>query len=269
MDAEILLCSVLKRNRTWLLAHSETQLSSAEQQQWSAFTLRRRSGEPTAYITGEQEFYGRDFFVDLSVLIPRHATEQLVQTTLGIIQGDDTRQITTADEQIVIATCIWGDIASARTIADIGTGSGCIAVTLACERPDLRLIATDISAEALRVAKRSAMRHGVPDQIRFSEGKGLSPLLTLEEPFLVVSNPPYIPEGARLMREVIDYEPHQALFGGQDGSSVIQSIMKDARQHPHCVGVVIECMDRQAFLIARPTSTSTGECGKTYLPACG
>ncbi len=216
---------------------------------------RRSRFEPSAYITGEREFYGRNFFVDASVLIPRPATEQLVQTTLRIMQGDMVKQVIPADEQIVIATYVWGDIASLRTIADIGTGSGCIAVTLTCERPDFRMIATDISSDTLRIARRNAKRHNVLSQVKFLQGNALKPLSCLKEPFLVVSNPPYIPEGTAMMRDVIDYEPHEALFSGKDGMNVIRTIMKDARQHPQCVGVVIECMEKQADLIVHPTST--------------
>ncbi len=240
-DAEVLLSRILNHDRSWLLAHGDEELRA---ESWSAFTQwvdRRRKHEPVAYIIGEQEFYGRPFTVDKRVLIPRPATEGVVRSALSMLSGGgDSREV--VDEGIVVTAkrIEKSEKRKVTTVVDIGTGSGCIAITLAQERPDLRIIATDISQDALEVAKINARRHGVMDRITFKQGSGLDPVQDLKEPFLLVSNPPYIPSGNDLMRDVKDFEPHVALFGGSDGNGIAQMLIKATQDHPFCTGWVME-----------------------------
>lgn len=171
-----------------------------------ALVVRRATGEPVAYLTGTREFYGRTFRVTPDVLIPRPETELLVERALALV---DERPPT------------------ALTIVDVGTGSGCIAVTLAAERPLLHVIATDTSEAALLVAGTNAQRHGVADRLELRAGSLLSGVGAAD---LVVSNPPYIALSERdsLMRDVRDFEPATALFGGSDGLAVIRALVTAA-----------------------------------------
>lgn len=246
LDAEVLLSKALNRERTWILAHTDYSLDPKEEQLWNEWAARRKRGEPVAYITGEKEFYGRIFAVDSSVLIPRPATEILVECTLKILQGEKVPHITHADTDIVIATDIWGDVSTIQQIVDIGTGSGCMAVTIACEKRGINIVATDISGAALAIAQKNADRYGVSDRIEYIQGFGVDPLLHLTEPFLIVTNPPYIPEGMQLMQDVEDFEPEEALFSGDDGAELIRMIVKGAHAHPQCIGLVMECRQEQA-----------------------
>lgn len=241
LDTELLLSFVLKKPRTWILAHTEYTLSSAEEKLWQTVLERRRRGEPVAYITGEKEFFGRSFFVDTSTLIPRPATETLVEQALKVLKGSRENTMTEADTDICIVTNLWNKTTPCHTVVDIGTGSGCIAITLACEMSSLEIIATDVSKNALTIAQKNAERYQVTNRITFTEGSVLAPIANLTTPFLVVSNPPYIPEGMKLMQDVQDFEPHSALFSGKEGSDVIKDILIQAKAHPYCIGVVIEC----------------------------
>ena len=131
-------------------------------------------------------------------------------------------------------------------IVDIGTGSGCMAITLALELPHARIIATDISPEALDIARRNAAKHGVGERIDFRLGSLLDPIGHLDQPFVIISNPPYIPDSEKLMPDVEEYEPHEALFAGPDGLDVIRPMIEQARSHPWCTGVIAECREDQA-----------------------
>lgn len=241
-DAEVLLSHVLGKNRAWLLAHGDDELSA---EHWTAFMKdveRRRRHEPVAYITGEQEFYGRPFTVDRRVLIPRPSTEGIIRRALQFLKdGEDA--VDEVDEGIVVVSKklrMKNEKLKILTIVDVGTGSGCIAVTLALELPQMKIIATDISSEALEVARLNAERHGVSDRVTFRQGNGLTPVQDLTEPFLLVSNPPYIPSGNDLMSDVKDFEPHVALFGGEKGNEIPIAILAEAEKHPFCVGYVME-----------------------------
>ncbi|ODS53552.1 MAG: protein-(glutamine-N5) methyltransferase, release factor-specific [Acidobacteria bacterium SCN 69-37] len=170
--------------------------------------VRRASGEPVAYLTGTREFYGRAFTVTPDVLIPRPETEQIVD--LALVRIGETAA---ADAPV--------------TVVDVGTGSGCLAVTLAAERPHLRVIATDTSTAALHVAAGNAARHDVADRVAYTHGSLTAGTAGAR---LIVSNPPYIPltDRDRLMRDVRDFEPATALFGGADGLDVIRALAPDA-----------------------------------------
>jgi release factor glutamine methyltransferase len=163
-----------------------------------------------AYIYGGQAFYGRMFEITPAVLIPRPETELIVEASLELISSEVRARV-----------------------ADVGTGSGCLAVTIACERPLARVFAVDVSNDAIDVAQRNVVRHGVNDDVTVGLGDLLPDYLADALFDLVVSNPPYVPEGERatLQPEVRDYEPAQALFAGPDGLSVIRRLVPAAAQH--------------------------------------
>jgi release factor glutamine methyltransferase len=170
---------------------------------------RRARHEPIAYIVGEREFYGRSFLVSRDVLIPRPETELVVEDALAALAAADASH----------------RAARSPTIVDVGTGSGCLAVTLALERPDARVIATDISEPALAIARRNANRLGAGDRVTFVHGSFLA---RAGGPFdLIVANPPYVSERDRgsLPVEVERFEPAEALFAGDDGLDAIRALL--------------------------------------------
>ena len=214
--AGVLLCHTLAIDRTQLLTRSEEQIADSDYQQYLRLVARRVAGEPLQYITGHQEFYGLDFTVTPDVLIPRPETEFLVERVIKLASDPSTEPN--------------------PLIVDIGTGSGCIAIALAVHLPQARLIATDISSAALEVARANAGRHEVSNRIRFVEGDALEPVarLGLESAVdVLASNPPYV-ECASLeivQREVRDWEPHTALFGGTDGLDFYRRLLEDAPRY--------------------------------------
>lgn len=182
---------------------------------WQAMLERRAAGEPVQYITGEQEFMGLALEVNPAVLIPRPETELL------------------AEAVIRLAGALWGD--QPFTIADIGTGSGAIAVSLAKRMPGCRVLACDLSAEALATAGRNAARHGVAERVDLVQGDLLTPLIVAgRNPDALVSNPPYIASGdiPRLARHVRDHEPRMALDGGADGLDFYRRIVGQLEELP-------------------------------------
>jgi release factor glutamine methyltransferase len=199
--AGVLLAHRLGVDRTHLLMHPEETISEEDYKMFLQMIERRAAGEPVQYITGHQEFYKLDFLVTPAVLIPRPETEFLVERVLTLV-GESHQ--------------------AAPLIVDVGTGSGCIAVTLAVEIPGARVIATDISGAALAVARQNAARHGVRSRVEFHEGDLLAPLAALgieKQVDVLACNPPYVAASdAELVQpNVRDYEPHTALFGGDDG----------------------------------------------------
>jgi release factor glutamine methyltransferase len=243
-DAEILLSTILKHPRSWIFAHEDEALPEGSQQEWQAWTERARGGEPVAYITGTKEFFGRSFRVNPSTLIPRGATEELVEIALAALKSGNAQTFTKEiDSGIAACVDIWDT--GVTCIVDIGTGSGCIGVTMALERTDLRVIATDISPDALLTARENASALGAR-HIDFRLGDGMDPFADLTEPFLIVSNPPYIPDGITLAKNVADFEPHSALFAGIDGMDVLTRLVKAAHSHAYCKGFVLECRMEQA-----------------------
>lgn len=246
VDAEILLASTLGRDRSWLFAHAEDALTSVQTDRFRALAARRRTGEPVAYIVGEKEFFGRPFRVTPATLIPRPATELLVEQVLRALAGEGIERVREIDAGIVAWSECEAGAATVGTVVDVGTGSGCIAVTLARERSDLRLIATDLSPDALAIAGDNARRHGVADRVSLVRGDGLAPVADLTEPFLLVSNPPYVPDETVLEQDVAGFEPHAALFAGPRGTNVLAPLVAAARAHAFCRGFIVECRDEQA-----------------------
>ncbi|MFH1444185.1 MAG: peptide chain release factor N(5)-glutamine methyltransferase [Candidatus Peregrinibacteria bacterium] len=246
IEAELLVATAMKQNRTWVFAHGDVSVPSDVQNSIENCFARRRAGEPVAYIIGEREFFGRTFGVTPAVLIPRPATEQLVERALEYLaHPHDT--CTPADAGISIVSKVLRPGLHPAVVVDCGTGSGCIAITLALECGELQIIATDSSSAALEVARQNAERHGVADRIDVRQGDGLAPVTDLQQPFLLVANPPYIPAGAVLERQVAEHEPAMALYAGDDGGDIIRMLVKQARECPQCVGMLCECQTNQAI----------------------
>jgi len=223
LTAGVLLGHVLDLDRTQLLTRSEQQVEQTRHNHYLALIERRAHGEPLQYLTGHQEFYGLDFIVTPDVLIPRPETEFLIERVLKAVA--ELKQ----DSPLIV---------------DVGTGSGCIAVTLAKQLPGARLIATDVSSAALAVARTNAERHSMLARIQFLEGDLLAPLAKRGVDGcvdLVVSNPPYVTEDCRevLQREVRDWEPGAALFGGADGMAFYRRLLADTPQILKLDGYVV------------------------------
>jgi release factor glutamine methyltransferase len=208
LEAEVLLAHVLGRDRSWLYLYLQERLEPGRLAKFEELLTRRGRREPVAYLTGHKEFFGLDFEVTPAVLIPRPETELLVETALEL--AGPTRP------------CL---------VVDVGTGSGCIAVTLAKHLPAGQFWATDISSQALQVARRNADRHGVTGRMTLVQTDLLQPVAG---PFdLLVSNPPYISpaelQPETMQPEVYRYEPRLALDGGEAGLAIIQQLLSQAR----------------------------------------
>lgn len=211
LDARLLAQTLLG----WDAARFFTSANEPEPADFAAryrpLVARRAAREPLAYITGRQAFWDLEFEVSPAVLIPRPETELIVEAALERFPDRD----------------------ASLEVADVCTGSGCLAVALAHERPATRIVATDVSAEALRMARRNADRYAVADRVEFVQAdvfdgsgkRGTAPLFDL-----IVSNPPYVPAGdrARLQPEVRDHEPPIALFAGDDGLAVIRRLIEQS-----------------------------------------
>ena len=216
-EAGSLLSFVLGKDRTFLISHAEDPLSDDAFRRFQEAVERRASGEPLQYITGVQDFFGREFRVTPDVLIPRPETELLVEAAIELIgEGSD--------------------------ICDVGTGSGCIVVSLLCELPSVRAVAIDKSAAAIEIAKLNARNHKTLDRVEFTISDCFEALDAGRYQFdMVVSNPPYVSAAmmSGLQREVRDHEPLMALSPGEDGLSVIRRLLNDAprflRKHGHLV----------------------------------
>ena len=249
-DAEVLTAGILKRDRSWVLAHEDSEIVPDQLLRLTEALVRRSKGEPVAYILGTRDFYGRTFIVDSSVLIPRPATEGLIELALemadGLVDGTILRSI---DTDIVAYGDYWGQKEDALSVIDIGTGSGCIAVSLACERPDIAIIATDISAAALSVARKNAAQHEAASRIQFRQGSLLEPVVQECKPFIVVSNPPYVPDDFPGSSD-LSFEPSQAIFAGSAGLDALIPLVREAHTHPFCRGFVLECRADQVAALS-------------------
>lgn len=257
LEREILLASLLQVDRTWLLAHPETPLSDEVDARYQSFVFRRMQHEPIAYITGIKEFYGRTFHVTPDVLIPRPATESMVDAVRGILQDGVQKGMRTVDNDIVLWSARWQREKSISSIVDVGTGSGCIAITLALEFPEYQLVGTDISLPALTIAQENAKNHPSLKEIIWMAGDGIQALKNWKQNFLLVSNPPYIRASAILETDVMDYEPHAALYAGEDGMEVLTPLVRDAILHPYCIGCIVECTGEQASILSSLLDTLT------------
>lgn len=210
LDAEVLLGSVLGVDRAGVFSRFTQPLSAFQCHEFWRLIQRRATHEPLHYITGVREFWSLAFRVTPDVLIPRPETEILVETVLQLLSQASSR------------------------VLDIGTGSGCIAITLAKELPQAELWAVDISPAALTVAQENAQQHGVVERIHFLQGDLFAPLGTAAPPFdVIVSNPPYIArsELITLQPEVSAWEPHVALDGGIDGLAFYRRLVQEGQAH--------------------------------------
>lgn len=206
-EAELLLAHVLTHDRAWLFAHANEVLPAAVVEAFAALMQRREAGEPVAYLTGHRGFWSLDLKVTPATLIPRPETELLVEQALAKLP-----------------------VGAATEVADLGTGSGAVALAIASERPLAQVLATDASAAALEVARDNAARLGVRN-VECLHGSWLEPLV--ERRFdVIVSNPPYIEAGDAHLREGdLRYEPAMALASGLDGLDAIRSIVHGALNH--------------------------------------
>jgi len=206
-DAELLLLHTLSLPRTVLYTQAGRVLTEQEQLTYAAAVARRGAAEPIQYITGVQEFYGLALAVTPAVLIPRPETELLVEAVLERLPAT-----------------------SALRIADVGTGSGAIAIAVATRLPEAHVVAIDLSPEALQVARRNAEAHGVAGRIEFLRGDLMGEAGAHAAFDAVLSNPPYVPEGDRpgLERQVREFEPALALFAGEDGMAIYDRLLPEA-----------------------------------------
>jgi release factor glutamine methyltransferase len=208
MNAEVLLMFTLAVDRAYLHAHPERELAAEEASRYDQALAERARGVPLQYITGHQEFWGIDFIVTPAVLIPRPETEHLIETILPLARPMPY-----------------------PIIADVGTGSGCIAVVLANELPGAAIFATEISSPALEIARANAARHQVESRIVFREADLLEGLPHAKFDF-VVSNPPYVGESEedQVQLEVKKFEPRNAVFAGLKGTEVIARLIPQAEE---------------------------------------
>lgn len=211
LEAEILLMHATGLERAGLYARLEDDLTQEQSEAFDSYVQRRLAHEPVPYITGHKEFFGLDFEVTPAALIPRPETETLVELVLAFIRDRFA--------------------GSPVTVADIGTGSGIIAVSLAHECPNATIIATDTAPEALTLARRNAERHAVADRIIFLEGDLLEPV---KEPVdVIAANLPYVTSAdwEALPPEIREHEPRSALDGGPDGLRVVERLLAAAPAH--------------------------------------
>ncbi len=204
-EARALLAWVLRAPREHLIAHPETAVSPPARADYEALVRRRQAGEPLAYLLGEKEFYGRPFPVTPDVLVPRPDTETLIDVALACLRGRH-----------------------APRVLDLGTGSGCVAITLQLERTDARVVATDVSNAALAVARANALSLGA--DVTFLESDWFAALDSGDTFDLVVSNPPYVASGDPHL-EALRYEPVLALTDGDDGLQCLSILIAGARRY--------------------------------------
>lgn len=217
-EASSLLSLAIQKDRTFLIAHPEYELSIAENLKFQTFIERRANREPFQHIAGNQEFWGLDFFVNGDVLIPRPETEMLVEAGIEILQKIENPRF-----------------------CEIGIGSGCISVAILHDMKFSKAFGLDISERALKIAKKNAEKHSVLERLNLKISDVFEKVDNAEKFDLIVSNPPYIPKEdiATLQLEVKDFDPVIALTDGEDGLSIIQKIIKDSP----------EFLNEQGFLL--------------------
>jgi len=217
LDAQVLLAHITGNSRAWLLAHQEEKITPEQQKTLRVAISSLQAGVPLPYVIGYWEFYGLNFTINAHTLIPRPETELLIEEALKWLQAHPEQ----------------------RQAIDVGTGSGCIAIALAKTIPDLQVIATDISSEALEVAHTNAQKHAVSDRITFIQTDLLS-LSTFHYQYpMVCANLPYIPTRTLESLDIFGREPTLALDGGPDGLSLIRRLLPQAVQHLASGGLLL------------------------------
>ena len=209
-EAKSLLCLAIEKDRAFLIAHSEYELTNAEIETFRKFVRRRKNREPFQYISGKQEFWGLDFIVSPDVLIPRPETELIVENALEVLQELEKPKF-----------------------CEVGIGSGCIAVSTLHSLEKVNAIGLDISEDAIKTAKKNAEQNDVLDRLELRISDVFDSLEVDESFNLIVSNPPYIPseDMLTLQSEVRDFDPHIALTDGKDGLSIIEEIIDVSPKH--------------------------------------
>lgn len=209
LDSELILTNVLRRSREWLLAHDTDTLTQSQQRQARQLLLQRTQRRPIAYLTGERDFYGHSFLVNEQVLVPRPESEVILAILDELMQDNHL-----------------------RTVLDVGTGSGCLAISIKLAHPDLAVSACDISESALLVARRNAARL-LPSgqQIKFYQSDLLSDLPADSRFDLIVANLPYLSPGQDDLSPELAYEPAIALYADDDGLSLIKQLITTAPDH--------------------------------------
>lgn len=227
LNAELLLLFVLGRERSFLYAHPEYQLSAEEQAQYEEVIAQRARGCPTQYITGHQEFWGLDLLVSPAVLIPRPETEHVVETVLELVQRYYQEHQQHAEPQDPSA-CARLDSGRIR-IVDVGAGSGAITLALASELPQGEIHGCDISDEALEMARINAARLALGSRVLFRKSDLLE-IYTGEQFDFVVSNPPYVGEAEadKVQKQVREFEPRIAVFSGEQGIDIYRRLVPQA-----------------------------------------
>ncbi|MEI7791921.1 MAG: peptide chain release factor N(5)-glutamine methyltransferase [Candidatus Berkelbacteria bacterium] len=228
LDAQIIIAHVLDKDRVFLFSHPNTPVSKEECLEIDSLAKRRVSGEPVAYLTGKKEFYGYDFFVNKNVLVPRPETEHLVERGLEFLKFRNSK----------IAK-------SQNVVLDLGTGSGCIAISLALEltkKSSLKceFYATDINSEALKIAKKNAKAYET--DVNFLESDLFSNPLLPDEFDLILTNLPYVPHNVK-EEENLKFEPKNAIFAKDNGSSIINEFLIQAKSRLNNDGLIIIELD--------------------------
>jgi release factor glutamine methyltransferase len=225
LNAELLLMFTLGCDRAYLFAHPERELTAEEESRYEAALAERSRGVPAQYITGHQEFWGMDFIVTPAVLIPRPETEHVIEAVLGLQASGTGRQAAGQERTSGLG---FQTAAAEIRIVDVGTGSGCIALALAKELPHAEIHATDISPDALEIARANAARHQLERRVHFHRADLLEGLKGAFD--FVVSNPPYVGESEedQVQLEVRKFEPRSAVFAGPRGTEVISRLLRQA-----------------------------------------
>lgn len=211
-EAEILLAFLLKRPREYVFSHPELKITKTVAEKFKVLCHKRANSVPIAYLTHHKDFFGLDFYVDERVLIPRPETELLVEETLRILHT-----------QYPIPNTHY-------SLCDLGTGSGCIAISLAKSLPNAKIVAVDISSGAIQVAKKNAKIHNVSGKITFKKSDLFSEVLDMKFD-AIVANLPYIgkSEQSLVCKETLHFEPKQALFSGKTGLEIFERLFKQIR----------------------------------------
>jgi len=216
LDAEVLLSFVLKKPKEFLYTHPKYELTKQQITRFKKLISRRSKGEPVAYLRNTKEFYGLDFYINKRVLIPRPETELLVEE---VVESLKPRSRT-----FMVRRLMKGRLRDNTTIIDIGTGSGCIAISLAKHLPKTKILATDISKPALAVAKKNARKQGV--KVKFYQGDLLEPLKN-KKIDIIAANLPYLDNYYKLSKDPgLKFEPEKALEGFQHGIAVYEKLFK-------------------------------------------
>ena len=223
IEFEILAASIINKDRSFINAYPETDLTSEQARMLSEMIEKRKTGDPIPYILGYKEFFGRKFFVSKNVLIPRPETEDLVEEVLTFTKGKNL------------------------SVIDVGTGSGCIAITLKLEQPELKIFASDIDLQALAVARKNAIFYSLDNKISFLESNLLRKLDS--EIDIIVANLPYIPtkNWIKLPNEIKNFEPRLALDSGSSKESLYQKLFVQAKSKLKKGGIILYEVDGDIF----------------------